>query len=232
MLKDGRMETIYGMVRKGVTVCDVGTDHAIIPIELVKNGVCPSAVATDISAPSLEKGVKNIKKAGCAGKIDTYCTNGTLGVPFSNATDVIIAGMGGELIVRILSQDARLKSESFRFILQPMTKSDELRTYLAQNGFQMLREVKVEADNRIYSVINACYSGKTYSLSATERLFGVTPDPQNDLEMRFAQKELLRLEAKIKALEKSVSEESIAEAERTKHLISEINLYIEALKKA
>ncbi len=232
MLKDGRMETIYGMVRKGVTVCDVGTDHAIIPIELVKNGVCPSAIATDISAPSLEKGVKNIKKAGCAGKIATYCTNGTLGVPFQNETDVIIAGMGGELIVRILSQDERLKSESFRFILQPMTKADELRSYLAESGFQMLREVKVEADGRIYSVINACFSGKAYSLSAAEKLFGVTPDPQNDLEMRFAMKELARLETKLEALEKSVSSESAAESERTRQLISEINLYIEALKKA
>ena len=230
MLKDGRMETIYGMVRRGVTVCDVGTDHAIIPLELVKNGVCPSAIATDISAPSLEKGVKNIKKAGCAGKIETYCTNGTLSVPLKKEMDFIIAGMGGELIIKIISQDERMRDPFFRFILQPMTRSDELRAYLAESGYKMLLETKVEADGRIYAVINACYTGEKYSLTTTETLFGVTPDPQNELEILYAEKEEKRLEAKIRGLEISDTEESLAEKQKTKATLAEVQKYIESLK--
>lgn len=230
MLKDGRMETIYGMVRRGVTVCDVGTDHAIIPIELVKNDICPSAIATDISAPSLEKGAKNIKKAGCAGKIETYCTNGTISVPLKKEMDFIIAGMGGELIIKIISQDERLRDPFFRFILQPMTKSDELRAYLAENGYKMLLETKVEADGRIYAVINACYTGEKYSLSITETLFGVTPNPKNELEILYAEKEERRLEAKIHGLEISDTEESLAEKQKAKATLTEVRKYIESLK--
>lgn len=230
MLKDGRMEAIYGMVRRGVTVCDVGTDHAIIPIELVKTGVCPSAIATDISAPSLEKGAQNIKKAGCAGKIKTYCTNGTLSVPFDKKMDFIIAGMGGELIVKIISQDERLKNSDFRFILQPMTRAEELRTFLAENGFKMLSESKAEGDGRIYAVINACYTGEKYALSRMETLFGVTPAPQNELEIRYAEKEVKRLVTKLIGLENSDTEASATEQERTKVLLSEVREYIEKLK--
>ena len=230
MLKDGRMETIYGMVRKGVTVCDVGTDHAIIPIELVKTGVCRSAIATDISAPSLEKGAQNIKKAGCAGKIKTYCTNGTLMVPFDKNMDFIIAGMGGELIVKILSQDERLKDPNFRFILQPMSRAEELRVFLAENGFKMLSECKTEGDGRIYSVINAEYNGEKYALSKMEMVFGVTPDRENHLERIYAEKEEKRLVAKLSGLENSDSEESIAEKQRTLDLLAEIRNYIENLK--
>ena len=230
MLKDGRMETIYGMVRRGVTVCDVGTDHAIIPIELVKNGVCPSAIATDISAPSLEKGIRNIKKAGCASKIKTYCTNGTLSVPLEKEMDFIIAGMGGELIVKIISQDERLKDRNFRFILQPMTRAEELRTFLAENGFKMLKESKAEGDGRIYAVINAYYTGERYSISSMETLFGVTPAPQNELELRYAEKEEKRLNTKLIGLENSDTDASIAEKERTRELLSTVRNYIEKLK--
>ena len=230
MLKDGRMETIYGMVRRGVTVCDVGTDHAIIPIELVKNCLCPSAIATDISAPSLEKGIRNIKKAGCADKIKTYCTNGTLSVPLENKMDFIIAGMGGELIVKIISQDERLKNSDFRFILQPMTRAEELRSFLAEYGFKMLSESKAEGDGRVYAVINACYTGEKYSLNSTETLFGVTPAPQNELEIRYAEKEEKRLNAKLIGLENSDTEASIAEKERTKQLLTTVRDYIEKLK--
>lgn len=219
MLKDGRMETIYGFVRRGAVVCDVGTDHAIIPIELVKNGVCESAVITDISAPSLEKGVNNAKNCKMDKKISAYCTNGTLKVPLDDVTDVIIAGMGGELIAQIISQDTRLCDGRFRFILQPMSKPQFLRSFLSENGFEMLLEKKTEADGRVYSVIVAEYTARISQLTDLQLLFGVTPEYSDENEKKYALNVYRALLEKLKGQESSSTEESRVAAIRTRELI-------------
>ena len=91
MLKDNRMRAIAEFIRDGATVCDVGTDHAFIPVHLLLSGKCKSAVITDISAPSLEKGVTNVKRNGLSDRVTAFCANGTLGAELDGVTDVIIA---------------------------------------------------------------------------------------------------------------------------------------------
>ena len=199
MLKDERLKAIVGMIRKGVTVCDVGTDHAYIPIELILTGVSDKCIITDISAPSLSKGVSNAQKNGCADKISAYCTNGTLNVPIEGKTDFIIAGMGGELISEILAQDVRLHNSEHRFTLQPMSKAEELRLYLAKNGFEIQREIKVESIGRIYPVINAKFTGKSYIPSDSVILLGFDR-AESELEKRFALRLLDTLKNKLSGI--------------------------------
>lgn len=196
MLKDERLKAIVGMIRNDVTVCDVGTDHAYIPIELILTDVCDKCIITDISAPSLAKGVSNAQKNGCADKISAYCTNGTLNVPLEGAIDFIIAGMGGELISEILWQDVRLQNPDFRFVLQPMSKADELRLCLAKNGFEIITEIKAESMGRIYPVINAKYTGKSYAPTEAVILLGFER-AESELEKRFAVRLLDSLENKL-----------------------------------
>ena len=221
MIKDDRMRTIYGMVRAGVTVCDVGTDHAHIPIELILSGKAPRCIITDISAPSLEKGIANARIAGCGDKISSYCANGTLGVPLDNDMDVIIAGMGGELISDILRQDKRLRSNAYGFVLQPMSKPEALRSFLAENGFEMIDEVKTEALGRVYAVIKCRYTGKAYKLTEREIYLGCFTRSDAPLEKRYAEKVISSLETRLEGLKRSdtVNEAEISQLE---HLISEI----------
>jgi len=201
MLKDERLKTLCEAVRGGVTVCDVGTDHAYVPVELILSGKTPECIITDISAPSLEKGVNNAKMAGCGEKITAYCTSGTLGVAFDGETDIVIAGMGGELIAQIIEQDRRLKSPSFRFVLQPMSKAEELRCYLAENGFEMTDEVKIESGGRIYAVISCKYSGTPYSLTEREQLLGSFERKGDPLEKGYSDRVLSALKIRLKGLE-------------------------------
>lgn len=202
MIKDERMRAVYETVRCGVTVCDVGTDHAFIPIELILSGKSDKCIITDISAPSLEKGIKNARNAACGNKIKAYCTNGTLDVPLDAQTDFIIAGMGGELIVQILEQDSRLKDENHRFVLQPMSKAEELRSYLAQNGFEVINEIKVESVGRIYPIINCKYTAKPYTLDYAELLLGFKK-AQTELEKRYAKRMAEQLTVKLNGVQKS-----------------------------
>ena len=222
MLKDERMTLIYNLVRDGKGVLDVGTDHAIIPIELVKSGKVPHAAVTDISRPSLEKGLKNIAQSGFADNISGYCTDGTLGVPLDSVDDVIIAGMGGELIVKILSQDERLKSEKFRFILQPMTKPEETRRYLYENGFSVLSETKVISEGRVYAVIHARYSARASEYSARDILLGVTPKRESVSDVTYAERLLSALSTRLSGLNKA--------EEKDETLISKTEKEIETVK--
>ena len=225
MLKDERMTLIYNLVRDGKTVLDVGTDHAIIPIELVKNGKSPRATETDISTPSLEKGIKNISLAGLSEKISAYCTDGTLGVPLENVDDIIIAGMGGELIMKILSQDERLRSEKFRFILQPMTKPEELRRYLYQNGFAVISEQKILAEGRAYAVIFAEFNGKTVDFTDTDILLGVTPNRENRADVIYAERLLSALSTRLSGLNKAEEKDVILIA-KTEKEIETVNSFL------
>lgn len=203
MLKDERMSLIYNSVREGAFVCDVGTDHAIIPIELIKSGKCPQALVTDISAPSLEKGIKNIEKSGLSSKIKAFLADGTLGVPIFEKGDFIIAGMGGELIVKIIEQDERLKNNNYRFIIQPMTKPEEIRRYLFENGFKAINETKIFSENKLYAVIVAEYTGEMWDYSIKDLLLGITPNKENPAELMYARRLLKSLKAKLSGLEKA-----------------------------
>ncbi len=205
MLKDNRMRAIASFVREGGTVCDVGTDHAFIPIELILSGRCAGAVITDISLPSLEKGISNVKKNGISDKVKAFCADGTLGADLDGVTDVIIAGMGGELIAHILSSDARLKNEGLRFILQPMSRAEELRIFLAENGFETEEEIKTEADGRVYAVLCARYTGVVTKPDIGYVLLGATPNAENVFDIKYAQKLERLLRAKKKGIEMSKS---------------------------
>ena len=213
MLKDERMKAIYSALREGVTVMDVGTDHALIPIELILSGKAPRCILTDISAPSLEKGVKNAKKAQCGDKITAYCTNGTLGVPIEGETDVIIAGMGGELIAEIIEQDQRFKGENVRIVAQPMSKAEVLREYLAKNGFEASAEVKVQSCGRIYSVISARYSGKKTAISHRQAYLGFFINANDPLEDSYKNKVVKALKTKLDGLKsaENLNQDEISE---------------------
>lgn len=185
MLSDNRMKRIYATVRtlSDRGVCDVGTDHAFIPIELVRDGRVSFAVATDISLPSVRKGEKNIAENGLADKISTHCANGTLGVPLDGIGDIIIAGMGGELIAEILSADPRLRDSALHFVLQPMTKQPELRDFLVNNGFLIEKEYCERDGDRIYFIMSVYYKGFNRPISLRDSLLGVgTEDDRNLFE--------------------------------------------------
>lgn len=218
-----RMTLICELVRDGSAVLDVGTDHATVPIELVKSKKAPFATVTDISRPSLNKGIKNIEAAGLSGKIKAYCADGTLGVPLDGIGDIIIAGMGGELTAEILSKDERLKSPGLRYILQPMTKAERLRKFLYENGFTVLTEKKVISEGRVYTVISAEFNGKSTEYTLRELLLGVTPNAESEAERIYAERLLAAVNGRLDGLKKAEEENThlISEAEREKSVLTE-----------
>ncbi len=167
---DSRMKCIADCVRQDAVLADIGTDHGKLPIYLVQIGRAKKAVAADINEMPLQKAQNNIKKYGLNAFIDAYLTDGLVGIEKFNPTDVVIAGMGGELIAQILSNQT-IEKTNVKYILQPMTKEDELRMWLCGNGYEITDEFLVK-ENKLYQVICATFTGKKNEMSQAEYLIG------------------------------------------------------------
>lgn len=146
-------------VRQGAMVADIGTDHAYLPIFLVANGISPWVLATDLREGPLRSAARNILKFGVDEKVHVRLSDGLCTVLPDEVDDVIIAGMGGELIARIIHMAPWLKTTQKHLILQPMASPGELRAFLRDEGFSVLRERAVISRGRVYTVMEAVFSG-------------------------------------------------------------------------
>ena len=99
---DSRLLMCADFVRKDAKLADIGTDHAYLPLWLCLSGKCPSAIAADINPEPLSRGEAAIKNANAENLVKTRLSNGLEKIASGEADDVVIAGMGGELISTIL----------------------------------------------------------------------------------------------------------------------------------
>ena len=156
---DSRLSLCASFVRDGVKIADIGTDHAYLPIWLLLNGKTESALACDINEGPLNSGKADVLRYDLSDKITLRLSDGLENVEECEADDIIIAGMGGELISRILSDCSWAKNKEKRFILQPMTKCEVLIKWLYESGFEIIEQKACECDKKHYTVMVAKYSG-------------------------------------------------------------------------
>lgn len=158
---DARLRAIASLVRPGEPICDVGTDHGYLPAWLVASGISPRAVACDIQEKPLAAARRTVEGQGLAERVKLLLSDGLANVPPEQARDVIIAGMGGELIARILGDCPWAREAGRRFLLQPMTRTETLRAALCQMGFGIERELPVWDGTHRYTVIQAAFTGES-----------------------------------------------------------------------
>ncbi|MBQ5743991.1 MAG: SAM-dependent methyltransferase, partial [Ruminococcus sp.] len=101
---DNRLRLCAAFVRQGARLADVGTDHAYLPVWLCRHGVCPSAIAADINPAPLQRGQMTVEAAGLSDRVQTRLSDGLAAVGADEADDIVIAGMGGELIAAIIDR--------------------------------------------------------------------------------------------------------------------------------
>lgn len=145
---------------EGDVVCDVGTDHGYLPCYLVSNGRCERALACDIGEKPLSQAREHIKAQGLEDRIKTVLSDGLDSVELGGVTDIVLAGMGGELIADILSRCETIKDGSVNIIMQPMTKSEFLRQWLYDNGFAVTDEQACISGRFAYSVMSGRFNRK------------------------------------------------------------------------
>ena len=155
---DKRLQAVASFVRPGSRVADIGTDHAYLPVWLVRQGICPAAIASDLNAGPLRTARGTVETAGLADRIALRLGNGLDTVHPGEVEDIVIAGMGGETIASILDAAPWVKDSGLRVILQPMTRAEDLRRWLLYNGFTVDRERYIQDGRRRYIVLLARYT--------------------------------------------------------------------------
>ena len=174
MRLQNRLETILSFIRPGVTVLDVGTDHAQIPIALAERGHTGALIASDVAAGPVRRAEVNIRQSGYADRITVRQTDGLEGLTIPPQADIVLAGMGGELIASILEAAPGTRQPGVRLILQPMTKPECLSRYLGENGYAVTdgAYVRDSENGKLYRVMVAGYTGIPYTLSPELALLG------------------------------------------------------------
>jgi len=165
-----RLAAAAKLVGKG-SIADIGTDHALLPIHLVQSGH-PRALASDIKEGPCQRARINIYANGLHSKIKVVCCPGLNAVPEFAPDNIVIAGMGGEMITSILGASDYPQKSRCRLVLQPQSMQDVLRRYLAENRFEITAETVVLDGGKYYQLMAAIYTGEVYQMTDTEYKLG------------------------------------------------------------
>lgn len=152
-----RLSLCASLVRPGISLADVGTDHAYLPVWLAKHGLIRNAIASDIRRGPLERARHNIERYGAGDMVTVRLSDGLDRILPSEADDIVIAGMGGLMIAEIIRRAQWLKESGKHLILQPMTRAEDLRRSLSEQGFAILYEQAVQEESHLYTAMLCAY---------------------------------------------------------------------------
>lgn len=199
-------------------LADVGTDHAYLPIYMIKKGLCVTAYACDVNEGPLDRARSAVARFGLEDSVFPVKSDGLHSVP-ADFDALTVAGMGGDLIARILYERPPLCAE--KIILQPMTKPEVLRRFLFRHGYSVLRERAVTEGEKHYIVLSVkaepC-GGYAEEDCYLPRNLDCTPDALDYLEklLNSHQRRLLGLRrAEVEDREAIAFEETLSEKLKT-----------------
>lgn len=214
-------------VRPGTRLADIGTDHAYLPIWLASRGLISGAVASDVRPGPLERARENINRYEVQDRISTRLSDGLVEISPEEADDIVMAGMGGELITRIIAGVEWLKDAKKQLILQPMTKENDLRLFLAEQGFAILREQAAAEESHVYTVMLVSYTQSSGMRNTLYPYIGAM-DASTPENRKYLARQVRRLEKRAGGLKVTGNERGAEEAfrlaEKIKNLIGEESL--------
>ncbi|MCI8590515.1 MAG: SAM-dependent methyltransferase [Clostridiales bacterium] len=220
---DNRLKACASLVRGGFAV-DIGTDHAYVPIYLIQNHICTRVVASDVRMGPVQRAQRNIEAYGLAEVIQVVQADGLQSEAFLGCSDVIIAGMGGDLIAKMIDQCSWSRQKGVRYILQPMSKAERLRFYLWNHGYEIIEEMiaydEKGAENRVYQILCCTYTGKKTDFTEIDLLIGKHERQDAHLDL-LVRSNIARFEA-IRQAKACAGED----AQREEKLIKSLGVYL------
>lgn len=211
-----RLETIASFVPEGSRVADIGTDHGYIPIRLVQEGKAEYAIAMDVREGPLLRAQAHIRQAGLLSKVEVRISDGLLKLKQNEADCVVIAGMGGELMIHILEEGRHLWEGISSWILSPHSELYKVRRFLGDEEFFIWRETMIKEEGKYYTVMragrkeNGCHKGEKEITYRYGRGLLESKDP---VLKEYLKKEEEKLRQLIKKLSFSESEAGVRRRE-------------------
>ena len=147
------MKAVAAMVTSRGILADVGTDHGYVPIALVEKNKVKHAIAMDINKGPLERAKKNIVENHMEEYIETRLSDGVQALQVGEADSILIAGMGGELVIHILTDGEAVCKQAKELILQPQSDIRKVREYLRLHQYKIVDEDMVCEDGKYYPMM-------------------------------------------------------------------------------
>lgn len=152
-----RLQAVADFIGSCETLADVGTDHGYIPIYAIQRHIAKRAIAMDINRGPIERAASHIAEHGLEAYIETRCCDGVSGLQAREADAVVIAGMGGGLMQKILNEGRDILADVGQLVLQPQSEIGGLRAYLAGHGYAILQENMVLEDGKFYTMMQVAH---------------------------------------------------------------------------
>ena len=166
-----RLLAVASFVTDGNILADVGTDHGYIPIYLLQEQRIHKAIAMDINAGPLERAKEHIAVYGLKDYIETRLSDGVAALTPGEVDTVLVAGMGGGLVMHILEDGKEVCRQAKELVLQPQSELERVRAYLWSNGYVILEENMVLEDEKFYPMMRVAYQNVIDTKNAKNLLF-------------------------------------------------------------
>ena len=226
-----RLSAIGEMVTEGNRLVDVGCDHGYLPVYLVMNHRIPGAIAADVGKGPLERAREHICRYHMQNYIETRLCDGLSGISAGEGDTLVIAGMGGPLMEKILSDNPEVRDSFQELILQPQSDIPHFRHFLMSNGYRITEEKMILEDGKFYPMMKAIRDlERNESWTPLEEMFGkYLLQEKNPVLQQFLQRELRIRQNILTKLQKAETEETKKrrnEVEEEKQLIlAALNIY-------
>ena len=148
-----RLSAIADLVTEGNRLVDVGCDHGYLPVYLIQQKKIPSAIAMDVRKGPLSRAQEHIRQYGLEEYIQTRLSDGLEGLKAGEGDTLVIAGMGGPLMERILTDGRSVRNSFSELILQPQSDIPHFRRFIQSEGWEITEEKMVEEDGKFYPMM-------------------------------------------------------------------------------
>ena len=152
-----RLMTVASLISEGNVLADVGTDHWYVAIYLMEQGKIPRAIAMDINAGPLERAKEHIAGCGMGDYIETRLSDGLEALRTGEAETILVAGMGGGLVIHILKTGEAVARSAKELVLQPQSELERVRIFLEKNGYVTDAEDMVFEEGKFYPMMRVHY---------------------------------------------------------------------------
>ena len=216
-----RLQAVASMVTENNRLADVGTDHAYIPIYLCQTGKIPSAVAMDVKKGPLLRAEQNITLYQLENHIQIRLSDGVQKLDAGEVDSVVIAGMGGTLVQKILEDGKKVLQTVKELVLQPQSDIDAVRRYLQENEYCITGEKIICEDGKYYPMMHVIH-GHMESWTDIEWKYGAfLLKERNPVLWDFLKKEAQSLTDVIHSLEQVSGERAKERLSELKHRFKE-----------
>lgn len=216
-----RLACIFQMIEPCQCLCDIGTDHAHIPNEVISQGVAKKAIASDVRKGPCEVARKNIAAHGFSNQIEVRMGSGFATIQPGECDCAVIAGMGGNLMLELFREAGELPKTIKQIVVQPQNALERVRRFFNEEGYTIQKEKLVYDEGKFYTVFSVTYTGKKQKVERIYEYIGKYLITQKDpLLEAYLEKEIQRLERILTQTEQEEAIWLIGEYRKIKEKIS------------